>query len=47
MEEKLPGEDFDDTIRRLIRRYDQIEFIKRQKQILEEDDFLPLDYSTE
>jgi predicted CopG family antitoxin len=42
-EARLPGEDFNDTLLRLIRRYDRIELIKRQKQILEEDDFLPLD----
>ena len=44
---KLQGEDFNDTLLRLVRRYDQIDLIKRQKQILEEDDFLPLDATKE
>jgi predicted CopG family antitoxin len=44
---RLPGEDFNDTLLRLIRRYDQIELIKRQRQILEEEDFLPLDETKE
>jgi len=34
-EARLPGENFSDTLLRLIRRHEQIEFIKRQKQILE------------
>jgi predicted CopG family antitoxin len=42
---KLPSEDFNDTLLRLIWRYDQIEFIKSQKQILEEEEFLSLDES--
>jgi len=46
-EARLPGEDFNDTLLRLIRRYDQIELMKRQKQILEEEDFLPLDGAKE
>ena len=46
-EARLPGEDFNDTLLRLIRRYDQIGFIKRQKQILEEEAFLPLDRTKE
>ncbi len=40
---RLPGEDFNDTLRRLIKSYKQTEFLNRQKQILENDDFTPLD----
>ena len=43
--EKLPAENLNETIIRLIRRYEQTEFIKRQKQILEEEEFLSLDES--
>ena len=46
-EARLPGEDFNDTLLRLIKRFDQIEFIKRQKQILEGEDFSPFDESEE
>lgn len=46
-EARLPGEDFNDTLLRLIRRYDQIELMKRQKQILEEEVFRPLDRAKE
>lgn len=46
-EARLPGEDFNDTLLRLIRRYDQTELIKRQKQILEKEDFFPLDETKE
>lgn len=44
---RLPGEDFSDTLLRLVRKYEQTEFVKRQKQILEEEDFLLLDESEE
>lgn len=46
-EARLPGEDFNDTLLRLIKKYDQIQFIKRQKQILEGEDFSPFDESEE
>ena len=46
-EARLPGEDFNDTLLRLIKRFDQIEFIKRQKQILEGEDFSPFEESEE
>jgi hypothetical protein len=46
-EARLPGEDFNDTLLRLIRRYDQIELIKRQRQTLEKEDFSPLDETKE
>jgi predicted CopG family antitoxin len=40
---KLPGEDFSDTLLRLVRKYEQVEFIKHQKQILEKERFYALD----
>jgi predicted CopG family antitoxin len=46
-EARLPGEDFNDTLLRLIKRFDQIEFIKRQKQILEGEDFSLFEESEE
>jgi predicted CopG family antitoxin len=46
-EARLPGEDFNDTLLRLIRRYDQIGFVRHQKQILEEEAFLPLERTKE
>ncbi|MFW9964758.1 MAG: antitoxin VapB family protein [Candidatus Sifarchaeia archaeon] len=42
-EARLPGEDFNDTLLRLIRRHEQTEFIKRHRQIFEDEDFIPLD----
>jgi predicted CopG family antitoxin len=39
---RLPGEDINDTILRLIER---TEFFERQKQIVENEEFLPLDQS--
>ncbi|MGD9397040.1 MAG: hypothetical protein PVJ05_11475 [Candidatus Thorarchaeota archaeon] len=44
---RLPGEDINDTLLRLVRMYEQIEFIRSQKQILEDEVFLPLDDSEE
>jgi predicted CopG family antitoxin len=42
---RLPGEEINETLLRLIERYKQIEFIKRQRQILKGDDFIRLDES--
>ncbi len=42
---RLPGEDISDTILRLIELRERTEFAKRQKQIAEDEDFLPLDQS--
>ncbi len=44
---RLPNEDFSDTLLCLVSRYKQIEFIRSQKQILEDEVFLPLDDSKE
>ena len=49
-EARLPGEDINDTLRRLIREYEQYEltkFARRQKHILESEDFTPIDESNE
>lgn len=46
-EARLPGEDISDTILRLIELRERTEFIKRQKQIAEREDFLPLHQSEE
>ncbi len=42
---RLPGEEFNDTICRLIKLREQTEFFKRQSQIVEDEDFFPLDQS--
>jgi hypothetical protein len=39
----MNGEDISDTILRLIELRERTEFVKRQKQIAEAEDFLPLD----
>ena len=44
---RLPGEDISDTILRLTELRERTEFIKRQKQIAEREDFLPLHQSEE
>lgn len=44
---RLPGEDINDTLLRLIKRYEQIEFLECQKRILNDEDFLPLGESDE
>ena len=36
---KLPNEDLNDTILRLIAKRERIEFLKKQKQILDDDEF--------
>ncbi|MHA2432393.1 MAG: DUF7557 family protein [Candidatus Thorarchaeota archaeon] len=37
------GETYDELIRRLLNVAEQIEFARRQKRILEEEEFVPLD----
>ena len=37
------GETYDELIRRLLETAEQIEFAKRQKRILAEEEFVPLD----
>ena len=37
------GETYDELIRRLIEIAEQVDFFNKQKQILEEEDFVPLD----
>ena len=37
------GETYDDLIRRLLEIAEQIEFVERQKRILAEEEFVPLD----
>jgi hypothetical protein len=49
-EARLPGEDVNDTLRRLIKRYEQYEktkFARHQRQILESEDFTSIDESNE
>lgn len=40
---KLPNEDLNDTILRLIAKRERIEFLKKQKQILDDDEFQSID----
>jgi hypothetical protein len=42
---RLPGEDLNETLLRLIKRYEQTMFLEHQKQILEHDDFQLLNES--
>ncbi|MFQ5832460.1 MAG: antitoxin VapB family protein [Candidatus Thorarchaeota archaeon] len=42
---KSPREDFNDTLLRLIRRYEKTKFLEGQKQTLEDQDSIPLDES--
>jgi hypothetical protein len=37
------GETYDDLIRRLLEIAEQMEFVRRQKRILAEEEFVPLD----
>ena len=37
------GETYDELIRRLLRVAEQVEFARRQKRILEEEEFVPLE----
>ena len=37
------GETYDDLIRRLLHLAEQVEFARRQKRILEEEEFVPLE----
>ncbi|RDE10892.1 MAG: hypothetical protein C4K48_12875 [Candidatus Thorarchaeota archaeon] len=37
------GETYDELIRRLLQIAEQVEFARRQKRILEEEEFVPLD----
>ena len=37
------GETYDELIRRLLEMAEQFEFARRQKRILEEEEFVPLD----
>ena len=37
------GETYDELIRRLLEVAEQMEFARRQKRILEEEEFVPLD----
>jgi len=37
------GETYDELIRRLLNVAEQVEFASRQKRILEEEEFVPLD----
>ena len=37
------GETYDELIRRLLNVAEQVEFARRQKRILEEEEFVPLD----
>ena len=37
------GETYDDLIRRLLEIAEQMEFVQRQKRILAEEEFVPLD----
>ena len=39
----LPGEDFNDTILRLITMRERLDFLKKQKQILDDDEFQSID----
>jgi len=36
---KLPNEDLNDTILRLIAKRERLEFLRKQKQILDDDEF--------
>lgn len=40
---RLPGEDLNDTILRLITMRERLDFLKRQKQILDDDEFQSVD----
>jgi hypothetical protein len=37
------GETYDELIRRLLNTAERVEFARRQKRILEEEEFVPLD----
>jgi hypothetical protein len=37
------GETYDELIRRLLQVAEQVEFARRQKRILEEEEFIPLE----
>jgi hypothetical protein len=37
------GETYDDLIRRLVEIAEQVEFVERQKRILADEEFVPLD----
>ncbi len=37
------GETYDELIRRLLQIAEQVEFARRQKRILEDEEFVPLD----
>lgn len=37
------GETYDDLIRRLVEVAEQVEFVERQKRILADEEFVPLD----
>jgi hypothetical protein len=37
------GETYDELIRRLLKVAEQVEFANRQKRILEDEEFMPLD----
>jgi hypothetical protein len=37
------GETYDELIRRLLRVAEQVEFARRQKRILEEEEFVPIE----
>ncbi len=37
------GETYDELIRRLVEIAEQVEFVERQKRILAEEEFVPLD----
>ena len=37
------GETYDELIRRLLQVAEEVEFARRQKRILEEEEFVPLD----
>ncbi|MHA1787026.1 MAG: DUF7557 family protein [Candidatus Thorarchaeota archaeon] len=37
------GETYDELIRRLLEMAEQMEFARRQKRILEEEEFVPID----
>jgi hypothetical protein len=37
------GETYDDVLRRLIEIAEQVEFFKKQKRILDEEEFIPLE----
>ncbi len=40
---RLPGEDLNDTILRLITMRERLDFLKKQKQILDDDEFQSID----